>query len=169
MAHDKQIVDETTPADPDQVAPAHKKDTAEAMEARREAVVDASFPASWSKSPAAAKKHSKNAAPKQHTWATYRQNKMNQYQADRKKEKLIASEMQIKEEHQTADQEAQKEISHLSMISNEVKRPGPLQCIELDAGQQPLQNAVLPLVRLVCDTLGFCHVSKAGPRSARPI
>ena len=107
-------------------------DTAKAMFARRKAEVDAAFPASWShpkvkKSALASKIPVAHGAPMKiggdKKWAeqvAYRQNQLNKYQSDRLKEKEVKSKMQTHIEREQAAQQATRELTHLSKISEEV-------------------------------------------------
>ena len=57
-------------------------------------------------------------------WAeqvAYRQNQLNKYQSDRLKEKEARAKMQTHIEREKAAQQATKELTHLSKISEEVR------------------------------------------------
>ncbi len=107
-------------------------DTAKAMYARREAEVDAAFPASWThpkakKSVLASKMPITHGAPVKiganKKWAeqvAYRQNQLNKYQSDRLKEREEQSKMQTHLEREKAAQQATRELTHLSKVSEEV-------------------------------------------------
>ena len=100
------------------------------MYAHRKAEVDAAFPASWNSAETkktVVKKPVRVQGNK--AWAesvAYRQNQMYKYQADRSKINELKDEMQTKFEHQKAAQQAAKELTHLSSISEEVFNFGML-------------------------------------------
>jgi hypothetical protein len=102
------------------------------MYARRKAEVDAAFPASWThpkakKSALSSKMSAAHGAPLKiggdKKWAeqvAYRQKELNKYQSDRLKEKEQRAKMQTRIEREKAAQQASRELTHLSKISEEV-------------------------------------------------